>query len=160
MALDRWIALIFFVISAAYGYEAFFTMQAALLPFERHESFLPNSLPKVLAVFSMAVSLFIAVFQKPDTAGPDIDLAQWRRYHFGQAVALLTLMFGYALTLRPLGFLAATVTFIAGGAFILGERRWLTMLLAAGAGAGIIWWLVQQVLGIFLRPWPIFLTGG
>ncbi|MGH1359463.1 MAG: tripartite tricarboxylate transporter TctB family protein [Burkholderiaceae bacterium] len=161
MALDRWIALIFFVISAAYGYEAFFTMEAGLLPFERHESFLPNSLPKVLAVFSMAVSLFIAVFQKPDTApATDIDLKQWHQYHFGQAGGLLALMVGYALALRPVGFLTATIVFIAGGAFILGERRWLRMLLAAGIGAGIIWWLVQEVLGIFLRPWPLFLTGG
>ncbi|MFK7967208.1 MAG: tripartite tricarboxylate transporter TctB family protein [Burkholderiaceae bacterium] len=163
MALDRWLALIFLGVSVAYGYEAFVTIEAGLLPFERHESFLPNSLPKVLTVISIGLCLFILIFQKSDHTddkAPEINLKRWHDYHFGQAGLLLGGMVAYALALRPLGFLVSTVAFIAGSAFVLGERRWLTMLLSSVIGAGVIWWLVQVVLGIFLRPWPGFLTGG
>lgn len=161
MALDRWIALVFLVTGIAYGYEAFVPMEAGLLPFELNESFLPNSLPKVLAVICVALSLIILIFQKRDlNATPDIDLKKWRSYYFGQAGFLLAAMVGYALALRPVGFLPSTVLFIAGGAFILGERRWLPMLLSSIIGAGVIWWLVQQVLGIYLRPWPGFISNG
>jgi len=163
MALDRWIALIFLGVSLAYGYESFVTIEAGLLPFERHETFLPNSLPKVLTVTSIGLCLFILIFKKDDNAqdkAPEIDLGRWRDYHFGQAALLLSAMVGYALALRPLGFLISTIAFIAGSAFILGERRWIPMLLSAVIGTGVIWWLVQVVLGIFLRPWPGFITGG
>lgn len=162
MALDRWIALIFLGVSLAYGYESFVTMEAGLLPFERHETFLPNSLPKVLTVISVGLCLFILVFKNDGDAqdkAPEIDLRRWRDYHFGQAALLLSGMVAYALALRPLGFLFSTVVFIAGSAFILGERRWIPMLLSSVIGAGVIWWLVQVVLGIFLRPWPGFITG-
>lgn len=63
----------------------------------------------------------------------------------------------YAIALRPAGFLLSTTVFIAGGALILGERRWIAILVSAVAAAGIVWWLVDQVLGIFLRPLPNFL---
>jgi len=163
MALDRWIALVFLAVSLAYGYESFITIEAGLLPFERNESFLPNSLPKVLTVISVLLCVFILIFQKPDNTddkAPEINLRRWRDYHFGQAACLLGGMITYALALRPLGFLISTVMFIAGSAFILGERRWVPMLASSVIGAGVIWWLVHGVLGIFLRPWPGFLTGG
>lgn len=163
MALDRWIALVFLTVSLAYGYESFVTIEAGLLPFERNESFLPNSLPKVLTVISVLLCLFILIFQKSDSAedkAPEIDLRRWRDYHFGQAALLLGAMVCYALALRPMGFLISTVVFIAGSAFILGERRWIPMIASSVIGAGVIWWLVQVVLGIFLRPWPGVVTGG
>ena len=163
MALDRLIALIFLAVSIAYGYESFVTIEAGLLPFERHETFLPNSLPKVLTVISIGLCMFILVFNEDEDAQdkkPEIDLRHWRNYHFGQAALLLSGMVAYAFALRPLGFLISTIVFIVGSAFILGERRWLLMLLSAGIGTGVIWWLVQVVLGIFLRPWPGFITGG
>ena len=63
----------------------------------------------------------------------------------------------YALALRPVGFLASTVLFLAGGSFILGERRYRVMIPIALIGALSIWYLVQEMLGIFLRPWPWFI---
>jgi putative tricarboxylic transport membrane protein len=66
-------------------------------------------------------------------------------------------MAAYATMLRPAGFLLATTGFLLGGSAILGERRWLTMLVVALIAAGSVWYLVQEVLGIFLRPLPFFL---
>ncbi len=66
-------------------------------------------------------------------------------------------MAAYALMLRPLGFLLATVGFLAGGGVILGERKFHILIPVAALAAGVVWYLVQQVLGIFLSPLPSFL---
>jgi putative tricarboxylic transport membrane protein len=59
--------------------------------------------------------------------------------------------------LRTAGFLLSTTGFLVIGALVLGERRILILLPVAVTAAGSIWYLVQEVLGIFLRPWPFFL---
>ena len=66
-------------------------------------------------------------------------------------------MVAYALLLRPAGFLFSTVSFLVVGASVLGERRYLILIPVALTAAVAIWYLVQEVLGIFLRPWPFFM---
>jgi putative tricarboxylic transport membrane protein len=80
-----------------------------------------------------------------------------RQYKLAQALFLLALMVAYALLLRPIGFLLATTLFLAGGSMILGERKYIVLIPIAVFTAFLIWYLVQQVLGIFLRPWPWFI---
>jgi putative tricarboxylic transport membrane protein len=64
----------------------------------------------------------------------------------------------YALALRPVGFIASTTLFLAGTGWILGERKLHVMVPVALLGAGAIWFLVQEALGIFLRPLPWFFS--
>lgn len=158
MKLEKWIAVLFLLLSLIYGYTAF---TYELLPFEQNMSFLPNTMPMVLSVLGGILAL-ILIFA-PETA-PDggevqgnIDVTNLRQYKLGQAMALLVAMVVYALALRPIGFLAATVLFLFGGSYILGERRYLIMIPIAFIGASTIWYLVQEILGIFLRPWPWFI---
>ena len=73
------------------------------------------------------------------------------------SLALLALMAAYALLLRPAGFLLATAGFLTLGGAILGERKFHILLPVAGLATGVVWYLVEQVLGIFLRPLPFFL---
>ena len=125
-------------------------------------SFLPNTMPIVLSVLGGILAL-VLIFA-PKTAPDDgevlgnIDVSKLRQYKLGQAMALLLVMALYALALRPIGFMASTVLFLAGGSFILGERRYLIMIPIALIGAFGIWYLVQEMLGIFLRPWPWFIA--
>lgn len=157
MALDRLIALVFALISLVYGYAAF---NYPLLPFERNMPFLPNTLPMVLSVLGAAISLFILVAPRrkadEDDLG-DINLETVRRFKLGQAFGLVAAMALYAVLLRPIGFLAATALFIVGSAFVLGERKYHVLIPIAVVTAISIWYLVQETLGIFLRPWPSFL---
>ena len=60
----------------------------------------------------------------------------------------------YALLLRPVGFLAATTLFIVGSSVVLGERRFPVLVPVAVLAALVIWYLVQETLGVFLSPWP------
>lgn len=162
MALDRWIALIFITFCCVYGYAAFFTMDELLPPFMQRNPVWPSTFPKVLAVLGIIVGLVVlSGLEKPgsedEPSAVDINYRRLHEYKLGQALFLLGLMVVYALALRPAGFLIATTVFLAGGAAILGERRWITMILVAVIASGAVWYLVQEVLGIFLRPLPFFL---
>ena len=154
MTLDRAIALFMLLVSMLYGYTAWFVMDPAIPPFMARSPVWPSSFPKMLALGGafFAILVLIAPYRPKDD--PDIDLARWSDYNFGQAIALLVLMTGYAQLLLPLGFLASTFLFLTLGSLALGERRWVAMVLAAGIASFGIWYLVQQVLGIFLRPLP------
>ncbi len=159
MKLDKWIAVLFLLLCLIYGYTAF---TYELLPFERNMSFLPNTMPMTLSVLGGILAL-VLIFA-PETAPDDgevlgnIEVSKLRQYKLGQAIVLLLAMVAYALALRPIGFMASTVLFLAGGSFILGERRYLIMIPIAVTGAFGIWYLVQVTLGIFLRPWPWFIA--
>ena len=163
MALDRWLALVILLICLAYGYAAYFTMDALLPPIMKRSPIWPSSFPKVLAIGGILLSLGILLglekaAGKPDAT--DINLSRLREYKVGQAILLLVLMVAYALLLRPFGFLASTFLFLTVGSFILGERRYGVMVLVAAIAAGTVWYLVDVVLGIFLSPFPFFLSGG
>ncbi|MGI3183517.1 tripartite tricarboxylate transporter TctB family protein [Nioella aestuarii] len=160
MALDRWIALVILMICLAYGYGAFFTMDASLPPFMQRNPVWPSTFPKVLAVLGSATALIIVLGLEKPAADPkpmDINYRRLGDYKVGQALALLALMVAYALLLRPAGFLISTTGFLIGGSMILGERKFHIMIPVSLIAAGFIWYLVQEVLGIFLRPWPFFM---
>jgi putative tricarboxylic transport membrane protein len=161
MTLDRAIAGIFVLLCLIYGYTAFVPMKAGLLPFELNMFFLPNTMPKWLSVLGVIVGLIVVIQTGPKSnaeIGPgEIDYRNMRQYKLAHALFLLALMVAYALLLRPIGFLAATTLFLAGGSMILGERRYIMLIPIAVFAAFLIWYLVQEVLGVFLRPWPWFI---
>ncbi len=163
MAIDRWIAFVILLLCLAYGYGAFFTMDELLPPIMQRRPIWPSTFPKVLVCGGILFSLIIllGLEKAPVKDEPaDINLSRLGDYKFGQAILLLGLMVAYAVLLRPLGFLAATFLFLTIGSFILGERRYLLMAIVSAIAAVFIWYLVDSVLGIFLRPLPFFLMGG
>jgi len=160
MALDRWIALAFLCICCVYGYAAFFQLDGLLPPFMQRNPVWPSTFPKILSVLGALTALIILLGLEKAPASdktPDIDYRRLHEYKLGQALLLLGLMVAYALLLRPLGFLLATTAFLALGGAVLGERKLHILIPVAAVAAGIVWWLVEQVLGIFLRPLPWFL---
>ncbi len=163
MALDRWIAFIILLICLAYGYTAYFAMDDLLPPILKRSPVWPSSFPKVLSVGAIALALIIVLglekAPEKDKTG-EITLSNLKQYNYGQALILIGLMIAYALLLRPLGFLASTFLFLVLGSFALGERRYVVMAVVSAIAAGGIWYLVDSVLGIFLRPLPLMMTGG
>ena len=158
MALDRWVALVLLGICLTYGYTAWFTMDDLLPPIMRRLAVWPSSFPKVLSIVGIILCLIVlSGIEKGEEKIGDIDYRKLHQYNLGQALLLLGLMVAYALLLRPAGFILATSGFLIGGSVILGERRWITMIVVAGIATFSIWYLVQEVLGIFLRPLPFFL---
>ena len=161
MALDRWIALVLLGICLAYGYAAWFTMDDNLAPFMRRNPIWPSTFPKILSVLGIiAASVILLGLEKSeDTKEAEIDYRRLAEYKTGQAVLLLVLMVAYALCLRPVGFLLSTTVFLIAGSFILGERKWHVMIPVAVIATASVWYLVQEVLGIYMRPLPGFIGG-
>ncbi|EDZ44374.1 MAG TPA: tripartite tricarboxylate transporter TctB family protein [Rhodobacteraceae bacterium] len=158
MALDRWIALVLLSIFIVYGYTAWFTMDGGLAPFMRRNPIWPSTFPKVLSILGIAASIIILFgLEKSEEKIGEIDHRRLGDYFLGQAVLLLGLMVVYALCLRPLGFLFSSSAFLIIGSFILGERKWHIMISVALIATASVWYLVQEVLGIFLRPLPMFM---
>ena len=160
MALDRWMALVLLGVCLAYGYAAWFTMDSNLAPFMKRNPIWPSTFPKVLSVLgTIATFVILLGFEKAEPKQADIDYHRLTEYHLGQALLLLGLMIVYALCLRPMGFLISTSAFLVLGSYILGERKWLVMLPVAFVATAFVWYLVQEVLGIYMRPLPGFLGG-
>ena len=158
MALDRWVALVLLGICLTYGYTAWFMMDGALPPIMKRLAVWPSSFPKVLSIAGIILSLIVVLgIEKGEVKVGDIDYRRLHEYKLGQALALLGLMVAYAILLRPAGFLLATSGFLIGGSVILGERRWVVMIVVSAIATFGIWYLVQEVLGIFLRPFPFFM---
>ena len=158
MALDRWLALVLLGIFIVYGYTAWFTMAGGLAPFMRRNPIWPSTFPKVLSILGIAASIIILFrLEKSEEKIGEIDHRRLGDYFLGQAVLLLGLMVVYALCLRPLGFLFSSSAFLIIGSFILGERKWHIMISVALIATASVWYLVQEVLGIFLRPLPMFM---
>ncbi|MFQ3184890.1 MAG: putative tricarboxylic transport membrane protein [Octadecabacter sp.] len=158
MTLDRWIALVLVSICLIYGYTAWFTMDGTLAPFMQRKPIWPSSFPKILSIFGICLSLAILLgFEKSDDTVGEIDYRRLTDYKLGQAILMLALMVAYALCLRAVGFLGSTTTFLVLGSFILGERKWHFMVPISLGTAIVVWYLVQEVLGIFLRPLPFFM---
>ena len=157
MSLDRWIALVILSISLLYSYAAFFTMDQLLPPFMQRNPIWPSTFPKILGVLSILVSAIIVLgFEKNKNSkdGTEIDYRRLFDYNLGQAVFLIIMMAAYALSLRPLGFFISTITFLTVSGYALGERKIFRLFLIIAIASFIIWYLVQQVLGIYLKPLP------
>jgi putative tricarboxylic transport membrane protein len=135
-------------------------MDADLPPFMQRNPVWPSTFPKVLSVMASlaALAILLGLEKAPEQVKePDIDYRRLGDYKTGQAIALLCLMVAYALLLRPAGFLISTSGFLVFGATLLGERRFHILLPVVALATGLIWYLVHEVLGIFLRPWPFFM---
>ncbi|MFL2684255.1 MAG: tripartite tricarboxylate transporter TctB family protein [Rhodobacteraceae bacterium] len=158
MSLDRWIALILLGFCVVYGYTAWFTMDATLAPFMKRNPIWPSTFPKILSILGILLSSIILLgFERNVSNTTGIDYRRLHEYKLGQAVLLLLLMVLYALLLRPVGFIFSTSLFLIFGSVILGERKWFLMLPIAIISTLFVWYLVQVVLGIYMRPLPAWI---
>jgi putative tricarboxylic transport membrane protein len=160
MTLERFLALFFLTISIIYGYTAFFVLDATLAPFMKMTPVWPSSFPKIVSSLGIVAGLLLVFSSIKPTERPADVIEAIKHYQWRPAISLLVMMVAYALLLRPMGFIITTFIFLSLGAIVLGERKLPLLLIIALCCAGGIWYLVQQVLGIYLRPWPWFLSGG
>lgn len=147
--IDRYIALCLLAFSIGYGYLAW---MHPLLPFEVRMPFKPNTMPLGLAAIGIVLSTLLLLL--PSTNELEKDAEGWRGFAWGQALILVGMMVVYAITLRPLGFIASTSLFLIAASRLLGETRWIRSILTAVISASLIWYLVDVVLGIYLVPLP------
>jgi len=147
LAKDHISGLIFLVVSVTYGYYA---QQIPLLPGDEFEPFNAQTLPLALATLGVLLSIIlIATAKRPSEAD---DTAEKVRYQFSLVAKLLALTSLYALALNGLGFVLASILFLATGYWLLGVRS-VKLLAVASIPFVLVFWLVlTQLLDIYLAP--------
>lgn len=162
LSINRWVALGLLAFSSGYGYLAF---TYRILPFERFLAMKPNTLPLGLAVAGMICSIALLLMpedQDPESGEEKTVLGSDHKYlespgdyEWGKGVALLVLAVVYALSLRQAGFLLSTSMFLIIGGIMLGERKYWILVPVSCFASFLVWYLVDEVLTIFMRPLPM-----
>ena len=107
-------------------------------------------MPLALATLGVLLSIIlIATAKRPSEAD---DTAEKVRYQFSLVAKLLALTSLYALALNGLGFVLASILFLATGYWLLGVRS-VKLLAVASIPFVLVFWLVlTQLLDIYLAP--------
>lgn len=157
LTLDKIGALAFLVFAIAYGS---LIDNIPLFPGDEDLPFNARTMPTLLA-WAMAVVAFLMLILPPKKGAESEEdqlkaSAVFQGLNWGQTTALIGLMIFYGLSLPMLGFIPATILFLIGGIRLMGEKRWLIILVSAIPLTLIFWIILDQLLGIFLSPGDIF----
>jgi len=155
-------SLIFLALSIAYG------ASAQLIPFypgDEYEPFTARTLPFVLSVLGAGLSFSLLISSLKNTKDADAELIKPTLksavgYDWNTVIKLLALMIFYAVALKWLGFIIATTVFLFGGFWILGERRKKVLFGASLPFVVVFWFMLTQLLDIFLAPGQLFSVFG
>ena len=159
MKLEKYIALILCLIFILYGYEAFFTMDELLPPILKRNPVWPSTFPKILAAFGFFISILILLnieINEVNTS-ENLDYKKVTNHSYFRVILLILGMVLYALNLRYLGFILSSFLFLSLSSFLLGERNFVKCLIIILISTISIWYLVNEVLGIYMNPYPLFL---
>ena len=159
MKLEKYIALILCFIFILYGYEAFFTMDELLPPILKRNPVWPSTFPKILAAFGFFISIIILLnIEKNEVnTSENLDYKKVTNHSYFKVILLILGMVLYALNLRYLGFILSSFLFLSLSSFLLGERNFVKCLIIILISTISIWYLVNEVLGIYMNPYPLFL---
>jgi len=145
---DRISAMIFLIVCLSYGY------QSSLIPFfpgDEYEPFTARTLPTILTVVGIILSLLLLVSTSSDKEKTDITQFHWRL--LGSFLLLMAL---YGVGLTYLGFVLATGFFLMIGFYLLGERNKKILFGASFPFVILFYLMLTQGLDIYLEPGIIF----
>ena len=130
---------------------AFLGQQIKLLPFQEAGAFTARTMPEVLSVLGIGLSLLVIVFPG-NKERADFSGLNWKA-----GLAFLVLMSAYGFLVRPLGFIISTSAFLMIGFAMLGERSLAKLVLVAVPLVVIFWALMTLGLSVFIEPLPFFM---
>ncbi|MCJ8322818.1 MAG: tripartite tricarboxylate transporter TctB family protein [Rhizobiales bacterium] len=149
LSSDRIGALVLLAFSIGYGAMIY---QIPLLPFQRTAAFTAQTLPQALSVMGIVLSLVLLFTSRnrdmPDVAG----------YHWLKGGLICGLMVAYGFLVRPAGFILSTGLFLIFCELVLGERRWKILIFSTMPVVLFFWYLMNEVLGVYVAPLPEFLV--
>lgn len=124
------------LLNEAFGISGFGTLSA------------PGTVPVVTAAIMVLcmVIIFVQTVRLPKVAGESVarDILPWR------VLAFIAFLVGYALAVRPLGFLPTTALFLVFGIRLLG-RGW-AFSVGVGLGALVCIWIIFRIVFTVLMP--------
>ncbi len=150
-------ALALLIFSIAYGYQA---TKMPLTFLAAQEVFNSKTLPIGLSVAGIIISVLILVLPVSDPEKRIPFTEAFKGKVWGQTIMLFVNMAFFGFVMPLLGFIVASIIFLLAGFFILGERRWLRMIITAIGVVVFLWFLLSYLMGIYIAPGEIFYMMG
>ena len=141
--------LLFLGLSVAYGYYAY---EIRMFPGDQFEPFNAQTVPIALSWIGGVIALLMLATGSRDRA----DGLSFAGLNVVLVAKLMVLVWVFAQALQWLGFLLATIVFLIAGYWLLGERRLKTLLVASVPFGLVFWFLLAQVLEIYLAPGQVW----
>lgn len=144
-----------FILALSIGYGVF-AFKIPLIFLSQDEALNARTMPYALSIAGIALSLLIIILpgfekEKMNTAREALKGLDWKR------VCWLTgLMIVYSIAMPWVGFVIASIIFLAGGFVILGERSVKVILIASVPVVLVLWALLSKILGMYIAPGEIF----
>lgn len=137
--------LLFLGLSVVYGYYAY---EIRMFPGDQLEPFNAQTVPIALAWLSGVIALLMLATASKSEA----DILSFAGLDLLLVTKLMVLVWVFAQALEWVGFLVSTIGFLMAGYWLLGERRFKTLLMASVPFALCFWYLLAEVLDIYLAP--------
>lgn len=138
--------LFMLILSASYGFLIFDIPVIA-----NNATLTARSMPTFLAVLGTCLAMLLLTRRHP-TPGTHSE-----KMNFKLGLLFLILMSAYGFAIRPVGFVLATIVFLYTGFWLLGERNRIKNLMIAVPLVAIFWWMMVELLGVYLPALPEFL---
>lgn len=145
---DRIGGLLMLIFCLVYAWQS---QNIRMLPFQMNSAFNAQTMPEVLSVLGIGLSILIILF--PSSS----ERLALSKLNWPLGLAFLALMSVYGLTVRPAGFLLSTTLFLMLGFAMLGERNILKLVLVAVPLVVGFWALMNYGLSVYVAPLPFFL---
>jgi putative tricarboxylic transport membrane protein len=150
-------ALLILALSVVYGIYAF---KIPLIFLSQGETLNARTMPYALSIAGIVLSLLIILLPSfEETQAVTVKAAlgglDWKRTGW-----FLGLMILYSLSMPWIGFVIASIGFMAGGTMILGERNVKRILLASIPLVIVLWLILTKVLGMYIAPGELYYIFG
>ena len=147
-------SLFFLVFSTIYLYQSY---NIHILAGLNYDAMTARTFPYYLGIFGILVSLLMLLFTFLSVDVEDMfDWGNLKTFDFKKGLYFIGAMFFYGFTIRTLGFIIATIIFLIIGFKILEEKSWKTVLLTSFGVSIIFWFLLTQVLGVYIEQGMVF----
>ena len=151
LSKDRLGGLLLLIFCLIYAWQS---QNIRLLPFQMNSAFHARTMPEMLAMLGIGLSIAIMIFPS------NKERFTLSGLNWPLGLAFLVLMSIYGFTVRPFGFLLSTSLFLMVGFAMLGERNILKLIVVAVPLVVAFWALMNYGLSVFIEPLPFFLRGG
>lgn len=154
MTKSRVGSLFFLVFSSIYLYQA---SNIHLLPGSYYDAMTAKTFPHYLGLLGIFTSSLILLFSFIKVDADDIfDWERLKTFDFKKGFYFVLAMLLYGFTIRTLGFIIATIIFLILGFKILETKSWKVILLTSFGVSIIFWFLLTQVLGVYIEQGLVF----
>lgn len=147
-------SLFFLLFSILYFYQSY---NIHLLPGSHYDAMTARTFPFYLGILGIVISvlMFALTFIRVDES----DLFDWenlKTYDLKKGIYFILAMLLYGFTIRTLGFIISTIIFLIIGFKILEEKRWKIILSTSLGVSVVFWFLLTQVLGVYIEQGLVF----